>query len=104
MPISWNFISREFLLTASSSRFASCLRSSGKMCMKSAPVVTQTLLGCIMLACCDTTLAKEPRVDRGTAKFVAIDPEKCPAPFRLDDHAFDYQVQWRDVDSPRFEL
>jgi len=72
--------------------------------MKSAPVVTQTLLGCIMLACCDTTLAKEPRVDRGTAKFVAIDPEKCPAPFRLDDHAFDYQVQWRDVDSPRFEL
>ena len=45
-----------------------------------------------------------PGVDSGTAKFIAIDKEKCPAPFRLDDHEFDYQVQWREMDSPRFEL
>lgn len=47
--------------------------------------------------------AEAPRVDRGRAKFAAGDQEKCPAHFRLDDHEFDYQIQWRDVDSSRFE-
>jgi dienelactone hydrolase len=57
-----------------------------------------------VLLWCGMLLAEAPRVDRGTAKFTAIDKEKCPLPFRLEDHEFDYQVRWREVDSARFEL
>jgi cephalosporin-C deacetylase-like acetyl esterase len=64
------------------------------------PLIT----ACAMAVCGWSVLAVEPKVERGTAKFVALDKEKCPAPFRLDDHEFDYQVQWRDVASERFEL
>lgn len=58
----------------------------------------------VFLLFCEAISAQDLRVDRGTARFIAIDKEKCPAPFRLDDHEFDYQVQWRNMDSARFEL
>jgi dienelactone hydrolase len=48
--------------------------------------------------------ASEPRVDRGKAQFTAINDDKCPARFRLQDHEFDYELQWREVDSDHFEL
>lgn len=48
--------------------------------------------------------AEEPKVRAGKAKFVAIGDEKCPQIFRLDNHEFDYQLEWRDLESPRFEL
>jgi dienelactone hydrolase len=62
------------------------------------------LTACALAACCPCLGAAEPKVERGTAQFVAIDKDKCPAPFRLDDHEFEYQIEWRGVDSPRFEL
>src|SRR5262245_3134172 len=47
--------------------------------------------------------AAEPQIDRGTAKFVSSG-DKCPLRFRLEDHEFDYQVAWRNVDSDHFDL
>jgi len=72
--------------------------------MKLALFLVRALGVCAILQCGGSVWAGDPRVERGTAKFTAVDKEKCPSPFRLDDHEFDYQIQWRDVDSPRFEL
>jgi dienelactone hydrolase len=48
-------------------------------------------------------LAEDQPTVRGSAQFVAVDKEKCPVRFRLDDHEFDYQLQWKDVDSPLYQ-
>jgi dienelactone hydrolase len=71
--------------------------------MKFALFLVSSFVAAVLLSC-GAVFADELRMDRGTAKFTAIDSDKCPVPFRLEDHEFDYQVQWRDVDSPRFEL
>lgn len=66
-------------------------------------VLQVPLVGCLMLSW-NAALADGPKVDRGTARFTALKQEQCPVPFRLEDHAFDYELAWREVDSPRFEL
>src|SRR5437868_3169729 len=51
-----------------------------------------------------SSFAGEPRTEGGTARFVALNQEKCPPQFRLDDHEFDYQIHWREIDATRFDL
>lgn len=72
--------------------------------MKHASTFPRPVTIVCVLAICGSGSAAEPKSERGTAEFVALDREKCPVPFRLDDHEFDYHIQWREVDSPRFQL
>lgn len=69
------------------------------------PIATNApFLLAIVLAAGGVARADKPRVEEGTATFVALDKAKCPEIFQLDDHEFDYRVEWRDLDSPRFEM
>lgn len=61
---------------------------------------------CIVMFSSAAALAAEPspRQEKGTASFTALNKEKCPERFRLDDHDFVYQLQWDEIESPRCEL
>jgi len=72
--------------------------------MKTSSLIAAFLVSGVLLTLAQWAEAQQPKVDRGTARFVALEKEKCPAPFRLDDHEFDYQVQWRELESPRYEM
>jgi dienelactone hydrolase len=73
--------------------------------MRAPPLIAGVLLcGALAQTLTNRAQAQDQDVDRGTARFVALDKEKCPKLFRLEDHEFDYQVRWRDFDSPRYEL
>lgn len=46
--------------------------------------------------------AAEPS-ESGTVQFRAMDPAQTPAPFRLEDHEFPYELTWRSLETSRFD-
>ncbi len=45
-----------------------------------------------------------PRLEQGSVSFQSAGSEKTPQRFQLVDHEFDYKMQWRNLESERFEV